>query len=91
MCDEWLMALFLDPKICTRSCVWSTAVELAGALTRGQCVVDKRFYAQKSDDKNKVRHVLALDKERMKDMLIKMTETQSFTKEHVMPSQVKIL
>lgn len=82
LCDEWVMALFLNPEICTKSRVWSTEVELAGRLTRGQCVVDKRFYGRSSDGKNQVRHVLALDKERMKEMLVKMATVQNFPKQN---------
>ncbi|OQV12281.1 putative uridine nucleosidase 2 [Hypsibius exemplaris] len=78
MCDEWVAALFLDPAVCLESKVWPTTVELSGKLTRGQCVVDKRFYCNKAQGKSNVRHVLRLDVERMKVLLMAMVQAPFF-------------
>ena len=78
MCDEWVAGIFLDPAICVQSKVWPTSVELAGTLTRGQCVVDKRFDSNKATGKTNVRHVLALDVGRMQQRLMAMVQAPSF-------------
>ncbi|XP_055349453.1 nucleoside hydrolase-like [Paramacrobiotus metropolitanus] len=78
MCDEWAVAVCIDPSICRRSQIWPTRVELSGKYTRGQCVVDKRNYCLPAEGKRNVRHVLSLDIEKMKERLITMSQLKAF-------------
>lgn len=81
MCDEWLLAVFLDEKICKASREWLTRVELTGQFTRGQCVVDKRSHRGSDAAAGCiVRHVLELDIALMKAKLMSMAKLETFPK-----------